>query len=117
MAYHIYFVDDPVVGPTHGQKSGKSSELFFKSMGFAASDPAPAFTIVFEPAFDGKWTKSKSDNPVGSSGVDNRTWVSQKVGKYQQVKITLKSGSHPTQGYKYSVTIGANTWDPRVVPK
>jgi hypothetical protein len=116
MAYHIYLVDDPNKGPTHGQKAGGGSVLFFKSMGLGGNPP-PVFTLKFQADFDGKWVKSQSDNPTGNSGVAGRTWVSQPSGDYQLVKIKLRNVTHPADGYAYDVTMNGNTWDPRVVPK
>lgn len=117
MAYHVYFTNDPTHGPTHGQKTGKTSTIYFKSIGLNSGDSAPPFEIKFESAILTNYHKGNSDSPKGSTGDDARTWESKKVGKYQRVKIVLKGSSHPSGGYKYDVTIGGNTWDPRVVPR
>ena len=124
MAYHIYFVNDPTNGPTHGQKSSHNSTLYFKSEGFNKGDPSPPFEIKFEKAILTNYHKGNSDSPKGASGVDARTWISQNVGSVvnprYQVKIVLKEtvpNPHPLAGYKYDVTIGGKTWDPRVVPR
>jgi hypothetical protein len=117
MAYHIYFVADPTNGPTHGQKCGKSSTLYFKSEGFNDGDPSPPFEIKFETAILTNYNKSQSDSPKGASGVNARTWASTKVGNRHRIKIVLKGSSHPPAGYKYDVSISGKTWDPRVVPR
>lgn len=119
MAYHVYFTYDPTDGPTHGQKTSKTSTIYFKSIGFNKGDPSLPFEITFEPAILTNYHKGNSDSPkdTDGNGVDARTWVSKKVGKYHRVKIVLKGNSHPDNGYKYDVTMSGKTWDPRVVPR
>jgi len=114
MSYHIYFMGDGVNKPTHGQKCKDDSKLYFKSIGYNKKDPSPPFEIEFATKPD---YTNDSDPPKGGTGVNARTWVSQKVGKYHRVKIVLTGNSHPDDGYKYSVTLEGHTLDPRVVPR
>jgi hypothetical protein len=117
MAYHVYFTNHPDDGPTHGQKCSKSSTLFFKSVGYNDGDSSLPFEIKFDSNILTNYHKGNSDLPKGAAGDDARTWVSQKVGSYHRVKIVLKGNAHPTNGYKYDVTISGKTLDPRVVPR
>ena len=118
MSFYVYFTKDPVIGPTHGQRCKNDSKLYFKSVGYSKGDPAPEFEIKFDTTdILTRYNKGASDSPKGAAGVDARTWKSKKVGKYQQILIKLKGNDHPEDGYKYDVTMGADTWDPRIVPR
>jgi len=142
MAYYVYLVDDPVAGPTHGQKTGKNSTIWFKSMDITGASPPnpPPFSLVFRTAdIDGNYEINPSTNSVtgtrpkldgdgdpvldgdGNPMSENiRTFTSTKSGIHQVVKIKLNNagaGANAGEiGYKYDVIMGANTWDPRVVP-
>ena len=136
MSYHIYLAEDPVLGPTHGQKTGKNSTIFFKSVDITGATPPnpPPFDLVFlqdeiGTAYDinnstggvaGTRQKTDADgNPV-VDGDGNPvmeailTFSSSKVGIHHQVKIKLKNASKFS--YKYDVVMSNKTWDPRVVP-
>ena len=118
MAY-TYFVDDPVAGPTHAEKTTKSGTVMIRSMGYQSGNPPPSFVVVFEPGFDGKYDKSTSSPSIGGSG-SAVSFISSPVGssgKYQQVKVKLKNVVHPYVGYKYTVVMNGKTLDPRIVPK
>ena len=117
MSYRIYLVNDPVVGPTHAQKTNKWSKVRIRSMGYKKADPAPAFTLVFDQTLDGNFSERDSTPAVDKAGIDRVTFKSVPNGKYQEVVINLSGNSHPYEGYKYSVTMGARTWDPRMVPR
>lgn len=118
MAYFIYLVNDPVLGPTHGQKASKDSKLVFKSMGYAPGDDGAPFELRFGADFEGKFIKSQSTPVKGPGGQDKTTFVSAKNGKHEEVEITLqKNAAHPPHGYKYDVVMGSKCWDPRVVPR
>ena len=84
-------------------------------MGYKKGDPAPAFTLVFDEALDRNFSKGDSTPAEGKNGIDKVTFKSVEKGDYQEVVINLSGNSHPYEGYKYSVTMGANTWDPRMV--
>jgi hypothetical protein len=119
MSYRVYLVDDPVEGPTHAQKTNKWSKVRIRSMGYKKGDPAPAFTLVFDQALDGNFSTGDSTPAEGNVGIGKVTFKSVETAnkKYQEVVINLSGNAHPDEGYKYSVTMGANTWDPRMVPR
>ena len=119
MARYMYFMkDDATANPISGEICEDNSILWFKSFGWKKNDPAPAFEIIFEPIFDNAWNKTQSDKPNGNTGVAGRTWTSDSSGNFQRIKLKLKSSvSHPEEGYKYTVKMGSETWDPRVVPR
>jgi len=118
MAYYIYLVNDPVTGPTHGQKTAADSLLVFRSIGYTSKDAPAPFELRFEPAFAGKFTSSQSTACAKSSGHGPVVFASQRSGEYYEVRIKLKSGvTHPDEGYKYDVIMSGRTWDPRVVPR
>ena len=142
MAFHIYLAKDPVLGPTHGQKTNKSSKIFYKSVDITGAAPAvpPPFDLVFlRSEIDGDYTPGASTGSVtgtrqqtdvdGNPVVDGlgnpvmediRTFSSSKVGKHHQVIIKLNNAN--LDSYKYDVVmdmgggLGTKTWDPRVVP-
>ncbi len=120
MARHIYLTANPSGKPEMIEPSKNNSILYFKSQGWTEGVAAPEFEIEFESAFDGAWntTGDDSDDPVGNSGKGGRTWKSKPFNQHQRVKIKLKSSvTHPDGGYKYTIRIGTEELDPRIVPK
>ena len=114
MAYHVYLVDDPVKGPTHGQRCNNTSMLYFKSFGIGGNAPPP-FSLVFDYAdFNGRYSVAQSSPAVVGGG--KITFQSVASGsKFQRVIIKLTSAT-PPDGYAYDVVMASGTWDPRVVP-
>ena len=118
MAYYIYLVNDPVTGPTHGQKTRADSLLVFRSIGYTSKDAPAPFELRFEPAFAGKFVSSSSTPCAKTSGDEPVVFRSARNEEYYEVRIQLRSGvSHPDEGYKYDVVMSGKTWDPRVVPR
>jgi hypothetical protein len=118
MAYYIYLVNDPVNGPTHGQKTGKDSTIVFRSMGYTSHEAPAAFELRFEPSFAGKFVSSESTQCGKTSGDAPVVFRSQRASEYHEVRIKLKGNvHHPDQGYKYDVVMSGKVWDPRVVPR
>jgi hypothetical protein len=124
MARHIYLTKNPDNEPEMIEPAKNDSIIYIKSQGWTKNHPPPEFEIEFEPEFDGKWntTGSDSDKPVGTTGKAGRTWKSKPYNPkpkeyYQRVKIKLKSSvTHPDEGYKYTIRMGTEELDPRVVP-
>ena len=123
MTHYVYLVNDPVVGPTHAEKSLNDSSIHFKSMGLKKADSAPIFDLVFDDGIKGKYDPNKSTTAVIDDVKHKVTFSSEKNGDFQRVKIKLikeknnKEVIHPEEGYKYTVVMGNKEWDPRVVPR
>ena len=118
MAYYIYFVNDPVSGPTHGQKTSNDSLLVFRSMGYTSRQEPDGFELRFEPAFAGKFISSESTQCGKVRADEPVVFKSKRADEYHEVRIRLKSSvKHPDEGYKYDVVMSGKTWDPRVVPR
>lgn len=125
MAY-TYFVDDPVVGPTHAEKTANDSKIQFRSMGYKNADPPPPFMLVFDSNLAGKYDTTKETFAVGGGVIGDTTFISKLTasGKYHEVVVKLIKKDalgnpivHPEEGYKYTVIMNGKSWDPRVVPK
>ena len=128
MAYHVYLAEDPVIGPTHGQKTGSNSSVYYKSVDITGATPPnpPSFKLVFlRSEIDGDYNAAASTPSVtgtrpGTDALGNpinigiRTFSSSKVGSHHQVKIKLNGATK--NSYKYDVDMSGKTWDPRVVP-
>jgi len=119
-----YFVDDPVIGPTHAEKTGNTSVVKLRSMGYLPTDPAPSFVVIFEEALDGAYDAAASTPAVGGGTLGATTFMSQADGDYQQVVIKLKQKTkggnavpHPGDGYKYTIVMNGKALDPRVIPR
>lgn len=118
MAYYIYLVNDPVTGPTHGQKSARDSRLIFRSIGYKSREEPAAFELRFEPAFAGKFDPQESTGCAKTSDDGKIVFESRREDEFHEVQIKLKGGvDHPDEGYKYDVVMCGKTWDPRVVPR
>jgi len=125
MAY-TYFVDDPAIGPTHAEKTGDTSLIQLRSMGYRKNDDAPSFIVIFENALEGFYDVAASTAAVGGSKLGATTFMSEPIagGQFQEVKIILKQktqrGStvpHPEEGYKYTIVMNGKALDPRVIPR
>lgn len=121
MAYHVYLAEDPVIGPTHGQKTGSNSSVYYKSVDITGAAPPnpPPFDLVFlRSEIDGDYNAGASTPSVTGihpvTGVGIRTFSSSKVGAHHQVKIKLNGATK--NSYKYDVVMASGVWDPRVVP-
>ena len=121
-----YFVDDPLIGPTHAEKTAKDSKIQFRSMGYKKTDPPPPFMLVFDDNLIGKYDTSKVTKAIGGGGVGDTTFLSKLTpsGSFHEVIVTLlkkdaagHSVVHPDEGYKYTVIMNGKAWDPRVVPR
>jgi len=118
MAYYIYLVNDPVHGPTHGQRSAADSLLVFRSIGYTSRMEPAAFELRFESAFAGKFVSQESTQCGKLSSDEKMVFKSKRADEYEEVRIKLKADvKHPDEGYKYDVVMSGKTWDPRVVPR
>ncbi len=121
MAFHVYLASDPVLGPTHGQKSTSNSKIFFKSVDITGAAPPnpPSFALVFlRSEIDGDYNAAASTPSITGilpgTAIAVRIFFSSKVGSHHQVIVKLNGATK--NSYKYDVVMASGVWDPRVVP-
>jgi hypothetical protein len=121
MPYYIHLILDGANGPTHVKETKIDGLIYFRSENYSVGS-APAFEIEFDLALINNFDIGAST--ARKAGTETTFESSSPPGKsYHEVKIKLKNSGHPSDGYKYSVTMeypaGSGTmikWDPRVVP-
>lgn len=126
MAY-TYFVLDPDHGPTHAEKNLPGNKIQFRSMGLTKNDDPPPFMVVFESTqLASNYDTGSGTSAVGGGGLGDLTFLSTETanGKYHEFEITLlkkyangNNVQHPDGGYKYTIIMNGQAWDPRIVPK